>query len=110
MAWLPTARAEVENIAVPVADRVTVASVMLPSRKLTVPVGVPAPGAPALTVAVKVTAWPNTAALAEEITVVLVAGRFAKFCDERMLLLVTIRVSGLALVATKPAGASSCTA
>src|SRR5437868_712334 len=73
MAWLPTARAEVENIAVPVADRVTVASVMLPSRKLTVPVGVPAPGAPALTVAVKVTAWPNTTALAEEVTVVVVA-------------------------------------
>ena len=38
----------------------------------TVPVGVPAPGATALTVAVKVTDWPKTDGLAEEATLVVV--------------------------------------
>ena len=36
----------------------------------TVPVGVPAPGATAVTVALNVTAWPNTEGLAEELTAV----------------------------------------
>ena len=34
--------------------------VVAPSEKVTVPVGVPLPGALALTVSVKVTAWPET--------------------------------------------------
>ena len=38
----------------------------------TVPVGVPAPGATALTVAVKLTDWPKTEGLTEEATVVVV--------------------------------------
>jgi len=37
-----------------------------------VPVAVPAPGEVTLTVAVKVTDWPNTDGLAEEATVVVV--------------------------------------
>jgi hypothetical protein len=41
-----------------------------PSRKVTVPVGVPVPGAIALTVAVNVTVWPNTDGFADEVTVV----------------------------------------
>ena len=57
---------------------VPVPSVAVPSRKVTVPVGVPAPGAFALTVAVKVTLWPNTEGLVAEVTarggVVLVDG------------------------------------
>ena len=41
------------------------------SSKVTVPVGVPAPGARALTVAVNVTVWPNTDGLTEDTTLVL---------------------------------------
>src|SRR5207248_1184357 len=67
--WLPTERAVVDNVAVPLA-KVVVPSVVLPSRNVTAPVGVPAPGATALTVAVKVTDWPNTDGLEEEVTVV----------------------------------------
>ena len=43
--------------------------------KVTVPVAVPAPGEVTLTVAVKVTDWPNTAEVAEEPTVVVVEAR-----------------------------------
>src|ERR1051326_227523 len=42
-------------------------------RNWTVPVGVPAPGATALTVAVKVTDWPNTDGFTDEDTDVAVA-------------------------------------
>src|SRR5262249_34417291 len=41
-----------------------------PSRNVTVPVGVPAPGGLAFTVAVKVIAWPNTDGLTELVTAV----------------------------------------
>ena len=41
--------------------------------KVTVPVGVPAPGLTALTVAVKVTDSPNTEGFTDELTEVLVA-------------------------------------
>ncbi|MDE3229382.1 MAG: hypothetical protein KGO05_05845 [Chloroflexota bacterium] len=45
----------------------------LPSiTNCTVPVGVPAPGAVTLTVAVKVTVWPNDEGLAEEVRAVVV--------------------------------------
>ena len=47
-------------------------SLVEPSMKVTVPVGVPLPGAVAVTVAVKVTDWPKTDGLAEEVTTVLV--------------------------------------
>ena len=40
---------------------------------VTVPLGVPAPGATAATVAVNVTDWPNTEGLAEEVTTVEVS-------------------------------------
>ena len=43
----------------------------------TVPVGVPVPGATALTVAVKLTDWPNTEGLTEEATVVVVLAGMA---------------------------------
>jgi hypothetical protein len=39
-----------------------------PSLKVTVLVGVPEPGATAVTVAVKVTAWPKTEGLTEEVS------------------------------------------
>ena len=41
-----------------------------PSRNVTVPVGVPAPGAIRVSVAVKVTDWPETEGFADEVTVV----------------------------------------
>jgi hypothetical protein len=40
--------------------RDAVPRMVLPSLNVTVPVGVPEPGALALTIAVKVTTWPNT--------------------------------------------------
>ena len=43
-----------------------------PSRKLTVPVGVPAPGVATTTVAVKVTDCPNTDGLVDDVSVVVV--------------------------------------
>src|SRR6266516_4835510 len=54
--------------------------------KVTVPVGVPAPGATALTVAVKVTIWPDTDGLTEEVTVVV------------LLALLTVWVNGEAVL------------
>jgi hypothetical protein len=51
---------------------VPVPKVIPPSLNVTVPPGVPLPGALALTVAVKVTPWPHTDGLAEELTLVVV--------------------------------------
>ena len=57
MVWLATVREEVAKVAMPPL-RVPEPMGVPPSRNWTVPVGVPAPGATALTVAVKVTDWP----------------------------------------------------
>jgi hypothetical protein len=65
----PTANAEVENVAFPLL-RAAVPSTVAPFLNVTVPVGVPFPGATAATVAVNVTDWPNTDGLCEEITTV----------------------------------------
>ena len=51
--------------------RLLVARGVAPSLKVTVPLGVPEPGAAALTVAVKVTDWPKTDGLVEEVSVVV---------------------------------------
>ena len=51
---MPTASAEVVNDAVPVESTVAAPRVVEPSLKVMVPVGMPAPGVTALTVAVKV--------------------------------------------------------
>ena len=56
-AWGPTARPPTVRLAVP-PESVAEPSTAAPSRKVTVPSGVPAPGATAATLAVKVTAWP----------------------------------------------------
>ena len=53
---MPAASAEVVNEAAPVESSVAVPRLDPPSLKVITPVGVPAPGATALTVAVKVTA------------------------------------------------------
>jgi hypothetical protein len=60
--WEPNASAEVVNAATPEL-RPTVPRVVAPSRKVTVPVGVPP--AP-VTVAVNVTGWPTTEGLVED--------------------------------------------
>src|SRR5262245_11079657 len=67
MAWPPAAAKLVVNAAVPSALTAKVPRMTLPSRNVTVPVGAPAPGATAATVAVKVTDWPVTAGLTDEV-------------------------------------------
>src|ERR1051326_7545374 len=57
MLWLPTLSVDVEKVATPEL-RAEVPSVVLPSRKVTLPVGDPDPPMLALTVAVNVTGWP----------------------------------------------------
>ena len=52
---------------------VVVPRTVVPSRKVTAPVAVPAPGVRTLTVAVNVTAWPAGADVFEDVTMVLVA-------------------------------------
>ncbi len=68
MEWEPTTRSGVVKVAWPAA-RAPVPMAAAPSKNVTVPVGVPDA---LLTVAVKVTACPNTDGLSEEITLVLV--------------------------------------
>src|SRR5689334_8368652 len=72
----PTARAVVVKVADPKL-RELVASGVPPSWKTTKPVGVPAPGNTAATVAVKVTDWPKTEGVSEVVTVVAVSAWLA---------------------------------
>ena len=53
-------------------DRATLHSLVVPTEKATVPVGVPDPGATAETVAVKITACPNIDGFTDEVTAVVV--------------------------------------
>jgi hypothetical protein len=55
-----------------VADNVPLPITVVPSRKLTEPVGLPAPGAVAVTVAVNVTLCPKVDGFKEEARAVLV--------------------------------------
>jgi hypothetical protein len=71
----PTASDARFNVATPPLN-VPVPIVAAPSLNVTVPPGVPAPGALALTVAVNVTLWPNTVGLSEVVTPVLVSALF----------------------------------
>lgn len=71
MVWLPGARADVVKVAIPPLS-VPVPIGLPPSKKVTVPVGVPDPGATGETVAVKVTDCPKTGRLNDEVTVVVV--------------------------------------
>jgi hypothetical protein len=63
--WVPATKVEVLNVAAPEL-RVIVANEVVPSLKVTVPLGVPAPGATAVTVAVNPTAWPAQDGLRED--------------------------------------------
>ena len=74
--WLPTVRLPVLKMAVGTPSVVTnlrVPSVLPPSLKVTTPVGRPRLGAGAMTVAVKLTFWPEVDGLAEETTVAAVS-------------------------------------
>src|SRR5262245_39976608 len=73
MAWPPAAAKLVVNVATPPGPTATVPRITSPSVKVTVPVGVPAPGATAATVAVKVTAGPVAAGLTDDPSVTVVA-------------------------------------
>ena len=66
---MPIANAEVENVATPPLNA-PVPTGLPPSRNVTVPVAVPAPGATGETVAVIVTDWPNMEGFREEVTAV----------------------------------------
>ena len=85
MVCSPADKALVVSVAEPEA-RVTVAKAVEPSRKVTVPVGVPEPEAGA-TVAVKVTELPETDGLALLARVVVVASLFTTFCTKARLVL-----------------------
>jgi len=70
MLCVPVVSAEVVYVATPPLN-VPVPRVVTPSLKVTVPVAVPAPGATAATVAVKVTDWPNVLGFRLETTLVV---------------------------------------
>src|SRR6266446_1170419 len=82
----PTVRLVVMHVAWPeltVCEPPLQVTVEPPSLKVTVPVGVPAPGGFTLTVAVNVNDWPKTDGLTEEATVVVVGAWVTvnvKFC------------------------------
>jgi len=67
-----TVKAEVDNVAMPPTPTVPVPRLVAPSKNVTVPDGLPAPGAIAATVAVKVTDCPNTDGFGAEVTLVVV--------------------------------------
>ena len=73
MACVPTARAEVVKAVAPVESSVPVPRLVAPSRNVTAPVGVPEV---ALTVAVNLTACPNTAGFLEDVTDVVAPAVF----------------------------------
>ena len=86
MLWLPTAREGVLRIAVPELS-VAVPSIVAPSLNVTVPVGTREEEPAALTVAVKLTCWPNTEGFAEALNVVVV-DEAAIFATKRLPVLV----------------------
>ena len=86
------------------AGKVQLPSVVAPSRKFTVPAGVPAPGAVTVTVAVKVTLCPKTDGFADDVTIVVVVA-FATVRGSQGLVARLLLVSPLyvALILNEPA-------
>ncbi len=89
MLWEPTVSDDVLKVAVPLASE-TAPSDVVPSIKLTLPVGVPAPGDWAETVAVTVTDCPNADGLAEEAMLVVVAA-WVMFCCRLVVVVVPLK-------------------
>jgi hypothetical protein len=73
--WDPTLIDDVVSDVIPPLS-VPEPSAVAPSKKLTVPVGVPAPGATTAIVAVSVLAWPKTDGSGLEVSVVVVDAWF----------------------------------
>ena len=71
MLCVPTVNVEMVNIATPLELRAALPMRGAPSKKVTVPVGVPLPNC-LVTVAVNVTGWPKADGLAEERSAVVV--------------------------------------
>jgi hypothetical protein len=73
--WFPTIKFEMVKVARPLLGKGTTAKVLLVrvSKKVTVPVGVPAPGAFTVTGEVKVTGSPKTVGPGNKMSVVVVA-------------------------------------
>src|SRR5216684_2488487 len=96
MLWAPIASELLLQVADPAASACAPQPVMVvpASLKFTVPVGVPAPGAVALMVAVKVTDWPNTDGFADELRLVVVDA-WLTVCVSVALVLVVKLVSPL---------------
>ena len=65
-----TVSVDVVKVALPLAFKLTTVGAPPSMTKLAVPVGVPAPGGPAVTVAVKVTLWPVVDGFCDEVTLV----------------------------------------
>ncbi len=93
--WLPTARLEVAKVATPLALSVPVPSVVAPSLKVTVPVGVPP--AP-VTVAVKVTDWPKVEGLADEPSAVVVSALATVRLKVRVTVVPTVRFASVTMM------------
>ena len=70
---MPMAKVAVVKVACAVPSSEPVPKVVAPSRKVTVPDGVPTAGDVATTKAVKVTIWPQTAGCDEPLIAVVVA-------------------------------------
>ena len=70
MAWLPTVSVDVMNVACPLSSSEAVPTVVAPSLKVTVPVGVPPLP---LTVTAKLTGWPYVLGFGVEDDVMLAA-------------------------------------
>jgi hypothetical protein len=62
---VPDGSDEVLNVAFPALFSVTVPNVAVPSWKVTVPAGLPAPGATTVTVEANATDWPKLAGLGD---------------------------------------------
>jgi len=72
MGLVPASKVTFVKLAVPLTSRFVPRS-FVPSKNDIAPAGKPAPGASALTVAVKTTAWPATAGLTLETNMLVVA-------------------------------------
>ena len=84
MVWLPRVRDDVLKDATPLLFNGTWASTVLPSAKVTWPVGVPVPGGVAATVAVKETDWPGVDGLGEEAIVVFDAEEWMNWTSDEL--------------------------
>jgi len=82
--WEPTIKAAVENVACPEPSSAPVPTVAAPSLKVTVPLRVPAPGAVAVTIAVKVTDWPDVDGFTEELSVAVVLALFTVWPPDKV--------------------------